>query len=89
MKEAIQQVGNDSIDVSSKGFTVYHRTGRGMAPSQIAAKINTIIATGFKPGGGDMYGRGMYTTLNMKSQMNSSPMMTMWRALMTLWKSRR
>jgi hypothetical protein len=71
MKEAIQQIGNDAIDVSSKGFTVYHRTGKGLAPSQIASKINTIIATGFKPGGGDMYGRGMYTTLNLKSQMHS------------------
>jgi hypothetical protein len=71
MKEAIQQIGNDSIDVSSKGFTVYHRTGKGLAPSQIAAKINTIIATGFKPSNGDMYGRGMYSTLNLKSQMHS------------------
>jgi hypothetical protein len=63
--EKIVKVGADT-----KGFTVFHRTGGSASPSAISANINSMIAVGFKPGAGDMYGRGLYATLNMQSQMN-------------------
>jgi hypothetical protein len=64
--EKIVKVGADA-----KGFTVFHRTGGSASPSDIAANINSMISIGFRPGGGDMYGRGLYATLNMQSQMNN------------------
>jgi hypothetical protein len=65
--ETIVKVGADT-----KGFTVFHRTGGSLSPSEISANISSMISVGFKPGKGDMYGRGLYATLNMQSQMNRS-----------------
>lgn len=62
--EKIVKVGADT-----KGFTVFHRTGGSASPSDIAANINRMISVGFRPGKGDMYGHGLYATLNMQSQM--------------------
>jgi hypothetical protein len=63
--EKIVKVGADA-----KGFTVFHRTGGSAMPSDIASNINSMVSVGFRPGKGDMYGRGLYATLNMQSQMN-------------------
>jgi len=66
VSEKIELVG-----VEPTGFTVFHRTGRGLTPTQISERIANIIKQGFKPDRGDMYGVGMYSTLNLKSQLNN------------------
>lgn len=54
--------------VSKSGFTFYHRTGGSMVDiDAIADQIKTIIKTGFIPGFGDMYGKGIYGTTDRKS----------------------
>lgn len=62
--------------VFGKLATVYHRTGRGLSQGllfnflggdekNLLAKIKR---EGFKTGYGDMYGKGIYTTFDLKSQ---------------------
>ena len=45
--------------------TVFHRTS-------ISDLVNKIFDSGFKPGDGDMYGRGFYSTYELKSQFGSN-----------------
>jgi len=66
LSEKIEIVG-----VEPTGFTVFHRTGYGLTPTQISERIAQIVKQGFKPSKGDMYGVGMYSTLNLKSQLNN------------------
>ena len=45
--------------------TVFHRTS-------ISDLVNKIFDSGFKPGSGDMYGKGFYSTYELKSQLRSN-----------------
>jgi hypothetical protein len=44
--------------------TVYHRT-------EHASNIERILQSGYKTGGGQMYGNGLYTTISLESQFKS------------------
>ena len=44
--------------------TVYHRTN--------SEAVNGLLANPFKPGEGDMYGKGLYTTFAIESQFVAS-----------------
>jgi len=59
------------VGVEPTGFTVFHRTGASKTPTEIIEQINKIISQGFKPSKNTMYGIGMYSTLNLKSQLNN------------------
>ncbi len=45
--------------------TVFHRTS-------VSDLVNKIFDSGFKPGSGDMYGKGFYSTYELKSQLRSN-----------------
>jgi hypothetical protein len=45
--------------------TVFHRTS-------ISDLVNKIFDSGFKPGDGDMYGKGFYSTYKLESQLQSN-----------------
>jgi hypothetical protein len=55
----LTEAKNFAITADSRGFLCYHRTAKNVDPEEIKKNINSIIKNGFKPGGGDMYGRGM------------------------------
>jgi len=64
----LSEAKNFAITADSRGFYCYHRTAKDMDAETIKGTIKTIIKNGFKPGQGDMYGRGLYSTLNLESQ---------------------
>ena len=45
--------------------TVFHRTS-------ISDLVNKVFDSGFKPGSGDMYGKGFYSTYELESQLRAS-----------------
>jgi hypothetical protein len=45
--------------------TVFHRT-------KISDLVNKVFDSGFKPGDGDMYGRGFYSTYELESQLSAN-----------------
>ena len=45
--------------------TVFHRT-------KISDLVNKVFDSGFKPGNGEMYGRGFYSTYELESQLRSN-----------------
>ena len=51
--------------VNGNMATVFHRTS-------ISDLVNKIFDSGFKPGNGDMYGKGFYSTYELKSQLRSN-----------------
>lgn len=61
-------LGTDGV--SKQGFTFYHRTGRSSV-ADAEKTIQSILKTGFQPGGGDMYGVGMYGTTDRASSFSS------------------
>lgn len=48
-------------DIYGNNAIVYHRTS-------VSDLINRVYTSGFKPGDGDMYGKGFYATYDLKSQ---------------------
>jgi hypothetical protein len=67
---------NEGIYVSGTGYTAnyidsYHRTNamrNRNDPDDVEDGIINLIHTGFKPGSGDMYGKGLYSTGDWDSQ---------------------
>ena len=55
---------------------IYHRTSK--------EALSGIIATGFQAGGGDMYGKGFYATLDLESQ-NNDYMLNSYGDTLTKW----
>ena len=49
--------------------TVFHRTS-------VSDLVNKIFDSGFKPGGGDMYGKGFYSTYELESQLRANMIKT-------------
>ena len=67
----LNEAKNFAITVDGRGFHVFHRTAKNMDPDDIKKNISSIVKSGFKPGDGDLHGRGMYTTLNLESQFDA------------------
>jgi hypothetical protein len=67
---------NEGVYVSGTGYTAsyidsYHRTNAGESnsnPDDVEDGIINLIQAGFKPGIGDMYGKGLYSTGDWLSQ---------------------
>jgi len=53
-------------DITSGSVIVYHRTGKKGNP------LKGITADGYRVGGGDKYGVGVYTTYNLESQLKDN-----------------
>lgn len=64
----LSEAKNFAITADNRGFHCFHRTAKNMDPDEIKKTITSIVKNGFKPDSGDMYGRGMYSTLNLESQ---------------------
>ena len=63
IQEEIVKVLNETI--YGENAIVFHRTN-------VSDLVNKVYTTGFHPGGGDVYGRGFYSTYDLKSQLRAS-----------------
>ena len=54
---------NEAIYGQNRTATVFHRTKN-------IDSIKGMLSTGFRPGGGKMYGLGLYTTFDIESQLS-------------------
>jgi hypothetical protein len=63
INEQVLIVLNETI--YGENAIVFHRTN-------VSDLVNKVYTTGFHPGGGDVYGRGFYSTYDLKSQLRAS-----------------
>jgi len=63
----LKQIYNQILkeDIYGRYATVFHRTN-------VRDLINHVYTSGFKPGSGDMYGKGFYSTYSLESQLRDN-----------------